>query len=211
MVLVACIVAAGCSSARAVAPRATVAPAAPLVQTGIASWYGPDFHGRLTASGERFDQFAMTAAHRTLPLGTRIRVTNVTNGRSAELRINDRGPFVGDRILDVSRGAAEVLAMVGPGTAEVRIEVLAAPIQLSAIPATLSWTVQAGSFTYADHAEALRRRLAGSHEHVSVEQVVVRGSTLYRVYVGRFDTREAAVALSDRLRRDGFSVLVTER
>lgn len=91
---------------------------------GIASWYGPGFHGRRTANGERFDQGAMTAAHRSLPFGTRVRVTNLRNGRSIIVRINDRGPYVGGRIIDLSAAAARALKMVRSGIAPVRIEVL---------------------------------------------------------------------------------------
>ena len=90
----------------------------------MASWYGNPFHGRATASGEIYDMEAMTAAHPTLPFGTRLRVENLENGRSVTVTINDRGPFVKDRILDVSRKAARELGMLGPGTARVRITVL---------------------------------------------------------------------------------------
>jgi len=94
-------------------------------QQGIASWYGPGFHGRRTANGEVYNQFAMTAAHQTLPADTRVRVTNLTNGRTVVVRINDRGPFVDDRIIDLSYAAAREIEMIGPGTAPVRLEVLA--------------------------------------------------------------------------------------
>ncbi|MFN8542611.1 MAG: septal ring lytic transglycosylase RlpA family protein [Candidatus Binatia bacterium] len=94
------------------------------VQTGTASWYGPGFHGKRTANGEVFDQYELTAAHPSLPLGTRAVVTNLDNGRSVEVRINDRGPFVGGRVIDLSYAAARVIGMVGPGTGPVRIEVL---------------------------------------------------------------------------------------
>jgi rare lipoprotein A len=94
-------------------------------EQGIASWYGPGFHGRRTANGEIYNQFAMTAAHQTLPADTRVRVTNLTNGRSVVVRINDRGPFVDDRIIDLSYAAAREIEMIGPGTAPVRLEVLA--------------------------------------------------------------------------------------
>ncbi len=93
-------------------------------ETGEASWYGPGFHGRLTANGEVFDKEALTAAHRTLPFGTVVRVRNLDNGREAVLRINDRGPFARGRILDVSEAGARVLGMVESGTARVRIEIL---------------------------------------------------------------------------------------
>lgn len=104
-------------------PRET--PAA-WTQTGIASWYGEPFHGRTTASGEKYDMNKLTCAHKTLPFQTRLRVQNLDNGRSITLRVTDRGPFVEGRIVDVSRKAAQELGMIGPGTARVRITVLPA-------------------------------------------------------------------------------------
>ncbi len=98
-----------------------------VYQTGSASWYGPGFHGRKTANGERFNQDAMTAAHRKLPLGTRIKVENLGNGKTVNLRINDRGPYAGGRILDVSKGAAGKLGMLKSGTAQVRISIISCP------------------------------------------------------------------------------------
>src|SRR5574337_879684 len=94
------------------------------VQTGTASWYGPGFHGNRTSSGEIYDQYDLTAAHQTLPLGTRVAVTNLQNNRTVEVRINDRGPFVKGRAIDLSYAAARNLGMIGPGTVPVRIEVL---------------------------------------------------------------------------------------
>lgn len=91
---------------------------------GMASWYGPGFDGNYTASGEVFNQYALTAAHRYLPFGTRVRVTNLDNGRSVVVRINDRGPFVGDRVMDLSRGAAQVLGTVSSGVSSVRLDIL---------------------------------------------------------------------------------------
>jgi rare lipoprotein A len=93
-----------------------------IVETGLASWYGPRFHGKRTASGEVFNQGDFTAAHRTLPWGTKVKVTNIANGKSVAVRINDRGPFGKGRIIDVSRAAARVLGMVGSGITTVRIE-----------------------------------------------------------------------------------------
>ncbi len=92
-------------------------------QMGIASWYGPRFHGRKTANGEAFNQDKLTAAHRTLPLGTKVAVTNVTNGKSVEVQINDRGPYVNGRVIDLSRAAAIRLEMKDAGLARVQIEV----------------------------------------------------------------------------------------
>jgi rare lipoprotein A len=102
-------------------PDTTTWYARHLTQTGIASWYGPRFHGRKTASGEVFDQNKMTAAHRTLPFGTRVELTHVKNGRSVEVRINDRGPYRRGRIIDVSRAAAADLGMKNAGLARVQI------------------------------------------------------------------------------------------
>jgi rare lipoprotein A len=100
------------------------ARASPTIQEGLVSWYGGQFHARPTASGELFDAFAMTMAHPTLPFGTKVRVTNLRNGRSVVLRVNDRGPFVGSRIADLSQAAAEYLGMLRRGVAQARIEVL---------------------------------------------------------------------------------------
>ena len=94
------------------------------VITGVSSWYGPNFHGKLSANGEVFDQYGVTAAHKTLPLGTVARVTNIDNGKSLILRINDRGPYVGDRVLDCSSAAAKKLGFFNKGTANVKIEVI---------------------------------------------------------------------------------------
>jgi rare lipoprotein A len=106
------------------APPAKPAPPRANVQTGKASWYGDAHHGKKTASGEPYDQTQLTAAHRSLPLGTRVRVTNVANGRTVVVRINDRGPFVGGRIIDLSRAAAQELGSLGAGLFPVRLEVL---------------------------------------------------------------------------------------
>lgn len=129
--LEACAVAllASACAARSPLPAAPGAPSADVygvgwTQTGIASWYGEPFHGRRTASGAVYDMEKMTAAHRALPFGTRIRVENVDNGRSTEVEVNDRGPFARGRILDVSHAAARALGMIGPGTARVRITIL---------------------------------------------------------------------------------------
>lgn len=110
----------------ALAAWAVAAAASTAVEEGIASWYGGKFHGRRTASGEVFDKGAMTAAHRTLPFGTQLRVTNLDNGRQARLTVNDRGPFVKDRVLDASEAGAQALGFHVAGTARVRLEILGA-------------------------------------------------------------------------------------
>ena len=115
----------------AVAPQPVQPPAPPIpqprvisVSTGEASWYGPGFYGNRTANGEVFRPGTLTAAHRTLPFGTKVRVTNLWNGRSTVVRINDRGPFIGHRVIDLAHGAANKLGLVASGIAQVRLEVL---------------------------------------------------------------------------------------
>jgi rare lipoprotein A len=112
------------NAVRSTRRAAAVAVPAGAGSTGVASYYGGRFHGRLTASGVRFNQNEMTAAHRTLPFGTRVRVTHLGSGRSVDVRINDRGPYVGGRIIDLSQGAAGVLGMHHQGVARVKVTVL---------------------------------------------------------------------------------------
>src|SRR5213594_2078042 len=122
--------AAGCALFREPAPP----PIVNGVQVGVASWYGPGFHGNRTANGEIYDQYELTAAHPSLPLGTRVMVTNLANGRAVEVRINDRGPFVDGRTIDLSYAAARTIGLVGPGTVRVRIEVLGPTMVVAAAP-----------------------------------------------------------------------------
>ena len=112
------------AAALAAVEAALARPERAVLETGTASWYGPGFAGRPTASGEIFDPLAMTAAHPELPLGTEVVVVNLANGREARLRINDRGPFIGDRVIDVSKSAAKVLGFYYTGLAEVRVELV---------------------------------------------------------------------------------------
>ena len=106
------------------------APSNGVSQTGIASWYGPGFHGKATASGKVYNQNELTAAHQTLPLGTRVMVTNLENGSATEVLVNDRGPFAKGRIIDLSYAAAQSIKMVGPGTALVRLDVIDSPLPI---------------------------------------------------------------------------------
>lgn len=122
------VLAAGCGTARTRTPDTTPTPASQgEVQRGNASWYGERHHGRPTASGERFDMNALTAAHRTLPMDSRVRVTNQRNGRSVNVRINDRGPYGRGRIINLSRAAARVIGMIEAGVVPVTVEILSLP------------------------------------------------------------------------------------
>ena len=138
----------------AAAPAHDAQPPTPLPTIGWASWYGWKFHGRPTASGEDYDMFALTAAHRTLPFHTVVRVSLVDGGSSVEVRINDRGPFVDDRIIDLSLGAARDLGMLRSGVAQVRL-------QVRYLPPPLRYTLQIGSFRIPDNAHSLLHRLQG--------------------------------------------------
>jgi rare lipoprotein A len=174
------------------------APSLHSGQTGLASWYGHPYHGRAAANGEIYDMEKLTGAHRTLPFGTWVRVTNLTNGKSVEVRIIDRGPFAGGRIIDLSHAAAEVIELVGPGVARVRLDIVSAP----AVAAAENWyAVQAGAFREKDRAENLRASL--EREYGSA-RLVYRGggnSGLWRVLVGREHTEDAADVLAQRVRQ----------
>ena len=192
--LVFAVALAGCHKrhARVVSP----APVAPgYTETGIASWYGHPYHGRPAADGEIYDMEKMTAAHRTLPFNTWVRVENLTNSKSVELRIIDRGPFVARRIIDVSHAAAEALDMIGPGTARVRMVVISAPQPVTAG----IFAVQVGAYSDRRNAEQVRARMASRYGSA---RVVVRDGNpnLWRVLVGAESTEEAANGLATRIR-----------
>lgn len=162
------------------------------VQRGTASWYGPGFHGKPTASGAIYDQDGMSAAHRTIALGSRIRVTHLGNGRTVEVVVNDRGPFKGRRILDLSRGAARALDMEQAGLAEVEIRLVAGP--------GYRFAVQLGAFRDRDRALDLQLRLGGRFGTVRIEHE----DGWHRVRLGRFADRAEAESLRRQLRREGF-------
>ena len=193
---------AGCS--RAVLTTPSVPPVTGMEEVGMASWYGAPHHGRRTASGEVFDMHQLTAAHKTLPFGTRLLVTNRDTGQSAEVRVNDRGPFVGGRILDVSYAAARLLGAVGPGLIPVRVRVLSLPARSSTGDGPYS--VQIGSFTTRARAEALRDSVNGA----TIAETAVGGETVYRVRIGAYADRAQATAAARDLATRGYQALVVE-
>lgn len=182
-----------------------------LSQTGIASWYGPGFHGKATASGAIYDQNELTAAHQTLPLGTRVMVTNLETGSSTEVTINDRGPFAKGRIIDLSYGAGKALGMIGPGTIPVRVEVLEGPNTIQSIRTSLDYTLQLGSFSQIDNAQQLRDRLKGSYADVSIVPLQTKDVTYYRVQLGTFTSRNAAEERARQLSQSGLPVIIMEK
>jgi rare lipoprotein A len=169
-----------------------------FVQTGMASWYGRDFHGRKTSNGETYDMHAMTAAHKTLPLGVFVKVKNTDNGRETIVRVNDRGPFVKGRVIDLSYAAAIRLGVDVAGTAPVRIEALGyrlpgaekydAPENYD----TGSYTVQVGSFKEYSNAERLSEGMQKLFGFSEIHKSDVNGETFYRVYAGKYTSLSAA-------------------
>jgi rare lipoprotein A len=189
---------AGCASSKAPeAPATRPGPdGAAFVEEGLASWYGEPYHGRPTASGERFDQESLTAAHRTLPFGTVARVTNLDNGRSVDVVINDRGPFVAGRIVDLSRAAASAIGALGPGVVPARLEVVRPG---DGMPDAPCWEVQVGAFGEPRNVERARERLAGMGFAV---RLAPASGGLTRVRVTDLAGRQRADAVAAQLHGD---------
>jgi rare lipoprotein A len=178
-------------------------------ENGLASWYGEDFHGRKTANGEVYDMNAMTAAHRTLPFNIRVKVTNLDNGKTTEVRVNDRGPFVAGRIIDLSRSGAQELGMLGPGTARVLVE--AAGFYSGAAPSLEGvYAIQVGAFLERDNAYRFREELSKRHPRVHVVQWETNTKRFYRVRLGSFRTEEEARRYAENLKRENLSGFVVK-
>jgi len=181
-------------------PAARRAPATANIgdaETGIASWYGHPYHGRPAANGEIYDMEKMTAAHRTLPFNTWVRVYDLDNNKTTEVRIIDRGPFIDGRIIDLSHAAAREIEMIGPGVARVRIEVIRTPPNIT--PALFA--VQVGAFRNKGSAESLRQRMADRYGSARLLQRP-ENPDIWRVLVGAEPTEEAAGQLAARIRQD---------
>lgn len=186
-------------------------------QRGIASWYGKDFHGRKTANGETYDMNSLTAAHKTLPLGTYVRVYNLQNNKTIDVRINDRGPFVRGRIIDLSREAAHRIGIIGPGTGPVKIVALGSAKEGTAgsktgqqefVPGNYyvgDFTIQVGAFRDQENAVHLRNKLARTYKNAHI--VVHDGAegTWYRVRVARCSRLETARGYEKMLEAAGYT------
>jgi rare lipoprotein A len=185
-----------------------------MVQYGVASWYGKKFHGNPTASGEIYDMYQLTAAHRNLPLGTHVMVTNLENNRSVEVKINDRGPFVKGRIIDLSYAGARSIDMVDKGTARVKVVVLkrgSLIIKQKDEGFGRGFTVQVGSFSDKDNAVVLTKALSRKMDDVYISVFETPETRYYRVRVGHFDTREMAYSFAAKLANMGYSVMIAPR
>jgi rare lipoprotein A len=173
-------------------------------EEGNASWYGLPFNGRRASNGEIYDMNKLTAAHRTLPFETVVRVTNLSNGKTTTVRITDRGPFVDNRIIDLSQAAAREIESIGPGVVPVRLEVLG-NVDVS----VGFFTVQVGAFRERANAERLRERLSASYSPIFIQQIEAAQNSFYRVRVGKISGEEAAQQYADQLRsKEGFTPFV---
>jgi len=177
-------------------------------QIGLASWYGIEEHNNYAASGERFSKYAYTAAHKTLPLGTVVRVTNLENGRDVIVKINDRGPFIGDRIIDLSHAPATSIDMVQKGVVKVKVEVVSTPSTKTSNYFTPEYTVQVASYSNQTSANNAKRNLDAEYNDVRVESVNVKGSKYYRVRVGRYNSKNDANKAASKLRKKGYTTRV---
>jgi len=180
-------------------PRTPPAPAPPAGSTerGVASWYGVPYHGRQAADGEIYDMETLVAAHRTLPFQTMVRVRNLTNEKTVDVRIIDRGPFVNNRIIDLSHAAARAIEMIGPGVAQVELTILSSPANAPAA----QFAVQVGAFRERANADRLQQSMTSAYG--SAKEVLRQGDPpLWRVLAGKETSVEAAEILARRIRQE---------
>lgn len=171
--------------------------------TGLASWYGEAYQGRPTASGEIFDMNKMTAAHRTLPFGTQVQVTNLQNGKKTEVKINDRGPFLPERIIDLSYAAAKKIEMLIAGVVPVRLQFLYLPKDSPG-----KFVVQAGVFSDREAAMKLKETLQNKDGPVTITNERSPWGPVHRVLVGEFSKEEEALRLARALQSEGLTPMV---
>ena len=201
---------AGCASGTYTSRYGKAGPPVGWKERGIASWYGGKFHGRRTASGEPYNMYDLTAAHRWLPFGTLVRVTNLRNHRSVVVRINDRGPFVKNRIIDLSYAAARALDMIKSGTAPVVLEKLPDYYGEINVAPKGGYYVQASSFLSRWRAQQLANRLARSFGTVRIERAVVNGLIYHRVKVGPYFSLSRAKKVQKWLRKKGYNAIIAD-
>ncbi|HVA79668.1 MAG TPA: septal ring lytic transglycosylase RlpA family protein [Candidatus Binataceae bacterium] len=205
---------AGCATRQVLQPAApppvvaAPAPAAAPPQYAKASWYGPGFNGRRTSSGEIYNENDLTAASTMYPLGSRVMVTNLDNERSVEVTINDRGPNIRGRKIDLSHKAASVIGMLKAGTAHVRIDLLSAPPGSRPVGTPLRYYVQVGSFASLAPARELRSKLHEFYRDVRIEPVAAAHQHYYRVQMGAFASRSAAEARAAQTAKLGYPIVI---
>lgn len=168
-----------------------------FVEEGVASWYGKDFHGKTTANGERYDMYAMTAAHKILPFNTQVRVTNLNNGKSIVVRINDRGPFVANRVIDLTHTGASKIGMIGPGTARVRVETVGNVPAIRNGDIIGTFYIQIGAFSRKDNADKLLARMKAQGYNARLQYADY--AHLWRVQVGTYKSVNEAESVRRQL------------
>jgi rare lipoprotein A len=178
----------------------------------VASWYGSEFHGRPTSSGEIFDMYSFTCAHKEFPFGTKLKITNVSNNKSVNCIVNDRGPFISGRDIDLSYAAADEVGIIGKGTSRVRIEHMGRDTtyvkEVMYLTSTGPFAIQVGSFRELSNAVRLKKVLELKYDKVYINEVKMKGGAFYRVRIGKFLKTEDAVRLARTLADEGFSVFV---
>ncbi len=176
----------------------------------VASWYGPKFHGRPTSSGEIFNMYAMTCAHKEYPFGTRLKVTNIENNRSAECVVNDRGPFVEGRDIDLSYAVAKEIGVIGPGISRVMLETngrdnsYIRPVKVQTSEMTGLFAIQVGAFTESINAIQLKVALRLKYANVYIQETEIKGMTYYRVRVGNYENYNTALSVAEQLGQEGY-------
>jgi len=190
------------------APIAVPQPTPTPQVVGLASWYGPGFHGHENSAGSIYHEDELTAASIAFPLGSRVMVTNLDNGRSVEVRITDRGPFKKGRKIDLSKEAARMIGMLDRGTAHVRIALISKPPGSREVGAPLRYFVQIGSFSERQHAEQVRSELAAHYNDVRIVTLDAEHHRYYRVRMGAFANREAAEARASDSAQFGLPVVI---
>lgn len=180
---------------------------------GVASWYGPDFHGRPTASGEIYNMYDYTCAHREYPFGTKLKVVNLQNGKNVTCTVNDRGPFVSGRDLDLSYASAKKIDLIGPGTAEVLMEPVGRDMNyvkyVRYTPLSGALTIQVGAFKEIDNALRLKQALSFKYQNVYINKSNIKGEVFYRVRVGKFTNYDEAFNLAKSMGQEGYKVIIT--
>jgi rare lipoprotein A len=181
-------------------------------QVGVASWYGGRFHGRETASGERFSMMQLTAAHRHLPLGTKVIVTNLATNEAVEVKINDRGPFAdpGRRIIDLSRAAADTIGLVSSGVGQVQVIVSEEALELRDFDDAVVYEVQVGAFLEIEQAQEMAEELRGAYSDVYIATRDGPFGNYHRVRIGPFEVRREAQAVAQDLVQEGYYVFLDE-
>ena len=182
----------------------------------VASWYGPDFNGRPTSSGEIFNMYAMTCAHKEYPFGTKVKVTNVANNKTAECVVNDRGPFVEGRDIDLSYAVAKEIGIIGPGTGKVFLEVdgrdmsYIRKVKVQSAGKSGPFAIQVGSFAESINAVRLKVALRLKYGNVYIQETELKGATYYRVRIGNFESLNSAVSTAEQLGQEGYPTVVTK-